>query len=467
MRKKGTACFLALCLFVFCSACRGETPVSSTPLSEPASASTASLIASDNFDSQLAEAERVYTLLVQEDYDAVCGLFDPTLSAQVTPSVLGDAWRKQAGAQGDFIQILESDAAQRDSGVVVELLAAHETGQVLLTCSFQEDLLLNGLYVSGTPNQAASSPAVDTPSNDAAETTVTLFPGTSHPLTAIITDGGAGSTCAVVLVPGSGPTDADETVGANKPLRDIAHGLAARSITSIRFEKITFAHPDQCTQDTFQIDDEYTDTVLEALRVLQQECNPEQIFLLGHSQGGMLTPYLMQQAQGVFEGGIILAGSPRSLWEIQYDQNLALIEALPKEEYDMNFAALEQEAATARGLSALDEAALKETMVFGLPAYYMKSINDIDTLAIAHENQLPLLILQGEADFQVSKTQDFAAWQTGLADMGSLVTFQSYEGLNHLFMPEEKTIAQLDEAYQTPLQVDPGVIDDIVQWLQQ
>ena len=41
----------------------------------------------------------------------------------------------------------------------------------------------------------------------------------------------------VVLVSGSGPNDMDETVGANKPMRDIADGLAQTGISSLRYNK--------------------------------------------------------------------------------------------------------------------------------------------------------------------------------------------------------------------------------------
>jgi hypothetical protein len=49
----------------------------------------------------------------------------------------------------------------------------------------------------------------------------------------------AGRHPAVVLVHGSGPHDEDETVGANKPFRDLAGGLASREIVVLRYEKRT------------------------------------------------------------------------------------------------------------------------------------------------------------------------------------------------------------------------------------
>jgi len=57
---------------------------------------------------------------------------------------------------------------------------------------------------------------------------------------------------AVVLVPGSGPNDRDETLGANKPFRDLAWGLASRGIVVLRYEKRTREHADLFTPDVLQ-----------------------------------------------------------------------------------------------------------------------------------------------------------------------------------------------------------------------
>ena len=43
----------------------------------------------------------------------------------------------------------------------------------------------------------------------------------------------------VVLVHGSGPHDRDETIGPNKPSKDLAWGLASRGIAVMRYEKRT------------------------------------------------------------------------------------------------------------------------------------------------------------------------------------------------------------------------------------
>ena len=46
----------------------------------------------------------------------------------------------------------------------------------------------------------------------------------------------------VVLVHGSGPNDRDESIGPNKPFRDLAEGLASRGIAVLRYDKRTRTH---------------------------------------------------------------------------------------------------------------------------------------------------------------------------------------------------------------------------------
>ncbi len=60
------------------------------------------------------------------------------------------------------------------------------------------------------------------------------------PLPATLTlPSGEGHFPAVLLVAGSGPNDRDETIGPNKPFRDLAQGLAAADIASLRYDKRT------------------------------------------------------------------------------------------------------------------------------------------------------------------------------------------------------------------------------------
>ena len=86
----------------------------------------------------------------------------------------------------------------------------------------------------------------------------------------------------------------------------------------------------------------------------------------------------------------------------------------------------------------------------------------IDALEEAQGIEQPLLILQGERDYQVTM-EDFAAWQIAFAD-DERVTLHSYPGLNHQFMAQGD-LAPGDSAGLRHPGVAEMVIDDIVDWI--
>ena len=50
---------------------------------------------------------------------------------------------------------------------------------------------------------------------------------------------------AVVLVHGSGPHGRDGTIGPNRPLRDLATGLASQGIVVLRYDKRTAVYAEE------------------------------------------------------------------------------------------------------------------------------------------------------------------------------------------------------------------------------
>lgn len=72
---------------------------------------------------------------------------------------------------------------------------------------------------------------------------ITVAADADYPLPGLLTlPDGAGPFPAVLLVHGSGPQDRDEAVGPNRPFRDLAVGLAALGVASLRYDKIGRAH---------------------------------------------------------------------------------------------------------------------------------------------------------------------------------------------------------------------------------
>jgi len=79
--------------------------------------------------------------------------------------------------------------------------------------------------------------------------------------------------------------------------------------------------------------------------------------------------------------------------------------------------------------------------------------------------QKPMLIMQGEKDFQVKADKDFSAYQE-ILDGKANVTFKLYENLNHAFVPSVYgNIKKAKKEYNTEQHISDEVIADIANWI--
>jgi len=229
---------------------------------------------------------------------------------------------------------------------------------------------------------------------------------------------------AVVLIHGSGPQDRDSTVGPNKPLRDIAEGLAAKGVATLRYHKRTFQHGAKLSAD-IGIDDEVIVDAVAAVRLLasRPEVDSKRIFVVGHSLGALLAPEIAVRAGGV-AGTVLLAPPGQAPWDSVLMQ-LRYLET-PEEELakvEASVANLE-----AGGLGP-------EASILGAPAAYWKDWASRDGVAMAKKLAKPMLILRGDRDYQVTEV-DIATWTKAFAE-DPRVTIRSVPGANHLFIPGE------------------------------
>lgn len=270
---------------------------------------------------------------------------------------------------------------------------------------------------------------------------------------------GTGPFPAVVLVHGSGPQDRDETIGANRPFLDLARGLANRGIAVLRYEKRTRARPGDYANGPLTVDTETTHDAVSAVTVLRslKEIDNKRVYVLGHSQGGMMAPRIARQSDAT--GAILLAAPSRPLLDILIEQHrrlAAMSGGMSAEEA----AAIDKLVQQVARIRAGDELAPTETPM-GMPAAYWRSIDGVDPVAEARSIRQPMLLLQGARDIQVVDA-DWQRWQEALGK-DSRATLKHYPALNHLAIAGEGP-GSLAE-YSTPGHVDPGLIEDVSAWI--
>ena len=276
---------------------------------------------------------------------------------------------------------------------------------------------------------------------------------------------GDGPFPAVVLLPGSGPVDRDGTVGALRPLRDIAEGLAEAGVASYRFDKRTLAYSAETAADLgFTLEDEYITDTVSACRLLaaQEKIDPERIFVLGHSLGACAVPAAaasLREAGIGARGFIMMAASCRPLDDLMREQIDFLYSLMPDitPEQQAEKDALLKDLDRLKDLDSLSEG----DMAAGAYKAYWKYLKGYDILEAAGGITSPVLLLQGEEDYQVTVT-DYEIWREAFRDKENWRMI-SFPGLTHAFTPGKKTEGA--SAYVREAKVDEKVIQSIADFI--
>ncbi|SOC42714.1 alpha/beta hydrolase family protein [Ureibacillus acetophenoni] len=293
---------------------------------------------------------------------------------------------------------------------------------------------------------------------------------TKYPLNGILTipNESVGLLPAVVLVHGSGPSNMDAKIGPNTFFKDIAEGLAGKGIASVRYDKRTFVYGKVMKDDpSMTVKEETIEDAILAANLLSNDprIDPNKIFIIGHSFGGMLAPRIDAEG-GNFAGIIIMAGSPRKLEEIMMSQNDAVLKSLNKL---LRWLAKKQIAAFSKKFDNLydmsDDKAKSTKLFAGIRAYYIKEMGEHPASDYLTKLEKPVFIVLGEKDVQANVTEDFEGYKELLKNKDH-ATYKLYPNLNHLFMPSiYGNIMKIKKEYAIPQKVDQQVIVDIADWI--
>ena len=389
------------------------------------------------------------------DYAAAEAMFTPQMAQAVPADKLQAVWEslpKQAGrAQGRG----EATVSGQGGVHVVVVPLQYANAALVAKVAVQADGTVAGFLIQPAPPPAAA-PAADAGFSERG------FEFAGLPGTLATPDGAtaAAPVPAVVLVHGSGPHDRDETIGPNRPFLDIAHGLAADGIAVLRYEKRTRARPQDFAGDTFTMDGETTADAVAAVAALRGVAgiDPARVYVLGHSQGGMLAPRIARQS-GEVAGLAMLAAPARPLLDLLLEQNRYLVgldgTVDPAEQAHLTRLQAQVDAVRGDGAVALADSPM------GLPANYWRTFETVDPVADARATDVPLLLLQGGRDIQVVDA-DWRLWQAAFAN-DPRASLHHYPALNHLGIAGEGpgNIAE----YQQSGQVDATLIADIAAWI--
>lgn len=420
-------------------------------------------------DSQ-SDPETIAKVFVEElgraDFAGAAKHFGPEVKAALSADQLKDVWEKSITSIGAFKSVGAVGASPRGDGIGVQVTAIHEKGTIRVRLGMKVgDPLLYGVFFD------KPKPPYDPPKYaDQSKLTSTelkvgsgkaALPGT------LTLPKGAGPFPVVLLVHGSGPNDQDETIGPNRPFRDIAEGLATKGVAVLRWDKRPLhmggidVKPDDLT-----VKEEYLDDVAMAVAFAktQPSLDAKRIFILGHSQGGWLLPWFLAESPEV-RGGVSLAGNARHMLDVLVPQ----YEYLAKVDDDrigpleqMQIDAIKEKVKRAK-TKDLPRDTPKSEMPLSVSAAYWQSFQSYDAIATAKKIKQPLLFLNGGRDYQVTAKDDLELWKKGLAGRPDTET-KVYPSLNHPFIAGEGK--SVPSEYDKPGHVDAAVIDDIAKFVE-
>ncbi len=446
--KRIITAFLVFC-FVFVGCTNGESSVldSQTDISTEITTDTSLVSETDYKQQSRGLAEKMQA----GDFSEIVSLLSEEMKEQISEDQLKTAWNSTIASLGDYIGIYDISQQPKqpsDNMITITVIFEYENNGLSLYLTYDENGRIVGLWLNYRAIQG------EPVSNEIFEEIPIIVGGDNYPLDGLLTiPKDTQSYPIVVLIHGSGPNDMDETVGTNKPFRDIARALAEQGIATIRYNKRSNQYP---MSEATDISAEVLEDASFAIDLAAQYS--DKVFIIGHSLGGMLAPKIALDNPEIM-GLISLAGSPRRLEDIIFDQQMAQAQKLYSSQEQLDN--VEQTLNSIN--SSIKSAGENDTaLYYGAPAKYWYSLNKIDTPAILSQLDIPMLFLQGADDFQVYADKDFEEWKN-LLSQNPNSQFILYENLNHLFM-KSNGYTDLNE-YNIAGVVDSKVINDIAKWI--
>lgn len=389
--------------------------------------------------------------------------FDFVMKQLLPPPALKQSWTSITSQYGKYIDHGEPTVETlEDKSNLVRIPCRFEQGTLEARISVNTKHKIQGYFI-GVAGKYKSPAYVDASRFENQEievgTGLLKLPGT------LAMPKGDGPFPAVVLVQGSGPSDRDETVGPNKPFRDLGEGLASQGIATVRYEKRTKHYPLVAALGlgSLTVHEETVHDAAQAVALLRDhpKIDPTQIYVIGHSLGGYLLPRIYQEGKPI-TGLISLAGSARPLEDLIIEQVEYLVagDGTVSEEEAKQVATIREQVAQVKAAD-LSKNTMSSKLPLSIPPAYWLDLRDYNAPKAAREIPARWLILQGDRDYQVI-SKDLAAWEAGLAGHSNFAV-RRYPKLNHLFMAGEGPC--LPTEYFRESNVDAQVVADIVEWI--
>jgi uncharacterized protein len=428
---------------------------------------SSTITAQENKDQIINVSTNIAHRLVNRSFDSIVAYFDSSIVKELPAEKLEQSIDGLIGINGELVDAGEPVLENTGGNTLTRTKMVFAKTSMLLTITFTSNGLVKGLFLSNfngfytIPTYVKSLSFLESKhefGKKGWEIEGTLsYPRDEkkHPL--------------VIIVHGSGPMDRDGSTGGSKIYRDLAWGLATQGYCVFRYDKRSNVHGGKLFMEAYKGNsytpyDEVEEDVLLAIHLMKQNRHVDstRIVLVGHSQGGMLLPKIVQQVS--VKGIVLMAANARPIQDMLIEQMNYLYPDggnMTLNQYNEKLNIIRQ--ANFAKKKKLPQDTPIDSLPFGVRASYWNYLNAYDQVKTFRKLKLPILILQGERDYQVTMT-DFQLWEKAAKKRKGQTLFVSYPKLNHLFFKGEGLSSPSE--YMLPASLDIKVVTDISEWIQ-
>ena len=228
-----------------------------------------------------------------------------------------------------------------------------------------------------------------------------------------------GKVPGIVLVHGPGPNDRNESIFAIRMFQDLAEGLASKGYAVLRYEKRTKVYGEELSETELHA----STTKPWKTQFAQWRCceNNRRSILTASTYSATASAVMRAResppAIASSPDLILLAGPARPIEDVALDQTEYLSHLKGEPGAGERGSAQAVEGRSGESEEARIPSADNPPVLLGLPTAWWLNVKGYDPAAEAKRLGIPMLVLQGERDFQVTM-KDFAIWKSALRRRG-------------------------------------------------
>ncbi len=269
----------------------------------------------------------------------------------------------------------------------------------------------------------------------------------------LLTPNANNKSVLAIIIAGSGPTnrDGNQNFLMNNSLKKLTEGLSNQGIASFRYDKRIVKQIRKGKVDKNIMFDDFITDAVSVIDYFKEKNSFSKIYIIGHSQGSLVG---MLAAKDKADGFISLAGSGKSIDALIQEQ-IEKTYPMYGEDSKKVFAILKKNKTTTDYPPAL-------ASVFDISLQpFMSNWIQYNPLEIIQELNMPILIINGTKDLQVSTEEAHL-----LKEANPKAEITIIENMNHILFTIEGGTLENSKSYNESFRkINPEVIESIVRFI--